>query len=58
VYTGERHLDYGVYDRYRIPPGKTIDGPAIVEEDESTTIVTENYSLSVGEEGGLHATRQ
>ena len=58
VYTGERHLEYNVYDRYRIPSGKTIDGPLIVEEDESTTIVTEGYSLTVGEEGGLHVTRQ
>ncbi|HEY3227938.1 MAG TPA: hydantoinase/oxoprolinase family protein [Roseiflexaceae bacterium] len=28
-----------VYDRYRLPPGATFDGPAIVEERESTVMV-------------------
>jgi N-methylhydantoinase A len=28
-----------VYDRYRLAPGATFDGPAIVEERESTVIV-------------------
>jgi len=32
-------VDTPVYDRYRLNPGATFDGPAIVEERESTVIV-------------------
>jgi len=32
-------VEVPVYDRYRLPPGSTFDGPAVVEEDESTVIV-------------------
>ncbi len=32
-------MDTPVYDRYRLNPGATFDGPAIVEERESTVIV-------------------
>ena len=35
--TGPR--DGAVYDRYALRPGDTIDGPAVVEDRESTTIV-------------------
>ena len=31
--------DVPVYDRYCLRPGATFDGPAVVEEDESTVIV-------------------
>ena len=31
--------DVPVYDRYRLGPGATFDGPAIVEERESTVVV-------------------
>ncbi len=34
-----------IYDRYRLGPGATFAGPAIIEERESTTII-----------GGGHAT--
>ena len=31
--------DVAVYDRYRLGPGATFTGPAIVEERESTTVI-------------------
>ena len=31
--------DVTVYDRYRLGPGATLQGPAIVEERESTTVI-------------------
>jgi N-methylhydantoinase A len=34
-----RHVETPVYDRYALEPGFTFDGPAIVEERESTLIV-------------------
>lgn len=46
-------IPYTVYDRYSLFPGATFDGPAIVEERESTTIVGEDASVSVDEYGFL-----
>jgi N-methylhydantoinase A/oxoprolinase/acetone carboxylase beta subunit len=42
-----------VYDRYRLSPGATFQGPAIVEERESTIIVGEDATASVDEYGFL-----
>jgi N-methylhydantoinase A len=36
-----RFRDATVYDRYRLAPGRTIDGPAVVEERESTSVIPE-----------------
>ena len=59
---GERQAFYGlardfipftVYDRYRLFPGATFTGPAIVEERESTVIVGEDVEVKVDEFGFL-----
>ena len=42
-----------VYDRYRLGPGTQIDGPAIVEERESTTVVGPGRDRPVAEDGSL-----
>lgn len=36
-----------VYDRYKLPPGAKIAGPAIVEEEEATTIISPGDAASV-----------
>ena len=46
-------IPYNVYDRYRLFPGATFDGPAIIEERESTAIVGEDASVSVDDYGFL-----
>ena len=38
-----------VYDRYALEPGAVIEGPAIVEEREATTIVPDACTLTVDE---------
>jgi N-methylhydantoinase A len=51
VYHPEYH-DYRstpVYDRYRLAPGATFDGPAIVEERESTVVVGPRGTVTVDE---------
>ncbi|MET0428306.1 MAG: hydantoinase B/oxoprolinase family protein [Microvirga sp.] len=53
AYFGEGFVEAGVYDRYRLSPGMTIEGPAIVEERESTTIVPPGDRLAVDEAGNL-----
>jgi N-methylhydantoinase A len=46
-------IPFTVYDRYRLFPGALFDGPAIVEERESTAVVGEDASVSVDDYGFL-----
>ncbi|MGI9332578.1 MAG: hydantoinase B/oxoprolinase family protein [Gammaproteobacteria bacterium] len=46
-------VDTGVYDRYTLIAGDRIEGPAIVEEPESTTVVPPGDVLEVDEHGNL-----
>jgi N-methylhydantoinase A/oxoprolinase/acetone carboxylase beta subunit len=45
--TGGGYLDCPVYDRYRLPPGCTIPGPAIIEEQESTAVLGPRERASI-----------
>lgn len=49
VYFGEKYIDTPVYDRYSISPHKSIVGPCIIEEFESTTVVGPNANVMVDE---------
>ncbi len=46
-------IPYTVYDRYKLFPDARFQGPAIIEERESTVIVGEDASVSVDEYGFL-----
>jgi N-methylhydantoinase A len=46
-------VPFTVYDRYRLAPGAEFEGPAIVEERESTVIVGENARAAVDDYGFL-----
>jgi len=46
-------IDYVVYDRYKLSPHSTFQGPAIIEEKESTVVVGEDASITVDEFGFL-----
>jgi N-methylhydantoinase A len=43
----EKHRPVPVYDRYVLAPDTTIDGPAIIEERESTTVVGPDARIEV-----------
>jgi N-methylhydantoinase A len=43
----EEHRAVDVYDRYRLRPGSAFDGPAIIEERESTTVIGPNAHIEV-----------
>ncbi len=47
------YADTPVYDRYGLPPGASFDGPAIIEERESTVIVGPNCRFSIDEQLNL-----
>ncbi len=55
--TGDRSLEAAVYDRDRLAPGATVDGPAILEQAESTTVVPPNWDGEILADGTLVATR-
>jgi len=52
-FAGRGYIPTPVYDRYLLPVGKPIVGPAIVEERESTTVIGPNDTLTVDEVGNL-----
>jgi N-methylhydantoinase A/oxoprolinase/acetone carboxylase beta subunit len=45
--TAAGYLDCPVYDRYRLPPGCTLQGPAIIEEQESTAVIGPNDRATI-----------
>ncbi len=44
-------IPFTVYDRFKLFPGASINGPAIIEEKESTTVVGEDAEARVDEYG-------
>lgn len=56
VYFDDGYVTTPIYDRYKMGPGTTVDGPAIVEERESTTVVGPNATARVADDGSLIVT--
>jgi N-methylhydantoinase A len=47
-----------VWDRYALPPGWRAPGPAVIEEIESTTVVTPAFDVSVDDSLNLRLSRR
>jgi N-methylhydantoinase A len=47
VYFGNGYADTPVYDRYAMPENKKINGPCIIEEFESTTVVGKDSTVMI-----------
>ncbi|MEM6355808.1 MAG: hydantoinase/oxoprolinase family protein [Pseudomonadota bacterium] len=54
--TGGAHQALPVHDRYALAPGNVIEGPAIIEERESTVVIASPAHVAVDEAGNLVAT--
>jgi N-methylhydantoinase A len=52
-YEQSRRVDYTIYDRGLLLGGDRIDGPAIIEEPSSTTVIHSGDVLTVGQYGEL-----
>jgi N-methylhydantoinase A len=52
VYFGAWH-DTPVYARTSFAPGMTLDGPAIIEQSDTTTVVEPDMALTVDAQGNL-----
>ena len=49
--TQREYIPFTVFDRFKLFPGASLCGPAIIEEKESTIIVGEDAEASVDEQG-------
>jgi N-methylhydantoinase A/oxoprolinase/acetone carboxylase beta subunit len=50
---GRGQVEGAVYDRYQLAPGDTIEGPAVVEERESTVVIGPEAIATLNELGNL-----
>ena len=53
-----KSLQVPIYDRAALQPGDRIAGPALIAEDQTTTVVTGAYDLSVNSLGYLVLNRR
>ena len=53
VYIDGAIADVIVYQRHLLPYGSQFDGPCIIEESGSTTVLTKNWNFSVLDDGSL-----
>jgi N-methylhydantoinase A len=53
VYFGEQYQDTPVFDRASLPPGGRVNGPAVIEEFGSTTVIFPGQYLEVDPHGIL-----
>ena len=54
---GSPPVDTPVYRRSHLAPGQRFDGPAVVEERETTSVIRPGWSVEVADDGSLMATR-
>ena len=54
---GDGPLDASVVDRAALPAGCEVRGPAVIEEDQSTTVLPKGFVLRVARDGELVMTR-
>jgi N-methylhydantoinase A len=52
-----RH-DTPVYDREKIPQGATVEGPAIIEQYDSATLVAPGWTATIDQLGNLNLVRE
>jgi N-methylhydantoinase A/oxoprolinase/acetone carboxylase beta subunit len=46
-------IEFAVYDRVLLAPGRSIAGPAVIEETSSTTVVDAGGTVRVDDHGCL-----
>ncbi|MEE6268956.1 hydantoinase B/oxoprolinase family protein [Streptomyces diastatochromogenes] len=57
MYVGGRWRDTALYRRTDLRPGDALSGPAIVAEDDATTVLDPDWRATVDERGHLELTR-
>jgi N-methylhydantoinase A/oxoprolinase/acetone carboxylase beta subunit len=54
----QRRVDAPVYRRETLAPGATVDGPALITEDQTTTVVMSHYRADIDAHCNIVLTRQ
>ncbi|MGY5128399.1 hydantoinase B/oxoprolinase family protein [Streptomyces nigrescens] len=57
MYTGGRWQDTGLYRRTDLRPGDTLSGPAVIAEEDATTVLDPDWQAAMGDRGHLTLTR-
>ncbi|WP_405411279.1 hydantoinase B/oxoprolinase family protein [Streptomyces decoyicus] len=57
MYAGGRRQDTGLYRRTDLRPGDTLTGPAVIAEEDATTVLDPDWQAAMGEGGHLLLTR-
>jgi 5-oxoprolinase (ATP-hydrolysing) len=57
IFTEGQWRDTPVHVRDRLAPGMRIEGPALIVEDNATTMVTAGWELSLDHQGVMHLSR-
>jgi N-methylhydantoinase A len=55
--TGE-FVEVGIYDRPSLSPGATLKGPAVIVEDETSTVISRNFDARIDAFGYIELTRR
>jgi len=50
---GRSFMEAGIYDRAKLRAGDTFDGPAVVQQFDSTTVILSGMSCTVDPWGNL-----
>lgn len=58
IYMEGEHREVPVFERSALPAGASVDGPAIVEEFGSTTVIASGYSCRADDTGALVMTAE
>jgi len=53
VHFGRQWHDTPVFSRDAFAPGMTLDGPAVVEQTDTTTVIEPDMSVTVDKNGNL-----
>ena len=56
AYFDHAYIETPVYDRYALSPGTVIQGPAIIEEREATTVIPPRDHVRIDEVGNIRIT--
>jgi N-methylhydantoinase A len=53
VYFGGEWVETPIYDRGGLRPGNAVEGPAIVQQDDTTTVIEPGYRGAVDSFGNI-----
>ena len=53
VYFGGEWVETPIYDRGRLRPGNAVEGPAIIQQDDTTTVIEPGYKGAVDRLGNI-----